>query len=158
MSNTSKSLFSLTKHNNGYFKSEKQAKYLLDMCQESNVFVSAGECYGNSYIQSFIMDEKGVVEIRKSTKKAETITWSRNPDHHEFLEQQAEIERRRIQAIWINKARALINRFDNNSTSILLKIIEGATQEELKKAAELYHKWNTKMRNLEAQVDKIEFG
>ena len=78
MSNISKSFASLVKFNNGLFKSEAQAKFLLDMVKEG-LNVSTGSVCNNSYMITYICDDKGVVRTEKHTfKTAKTVvTWER---------------------------------------------------------------------------------
>jgi len=73
--NLAVSFASLVKSNNGFFKSEKQAAFLLGKCQEVNVFYAGGNVYGNSFTLSYVCDEKGVVKVEKylpKTGKVET--------------------------------------------------------------------------------------
>lgn len=59
------SFASLVKSNNGLFKSEKQAAFLLSRYQEENTFHCAGNVYGNSYQVTYYCDAKGVVKVEK---------------------------------------------------------------------------------------------
>jgi hypothetical protein len=63
-----KSFASLVKYNNGLFKSEKQAKFLLSKCSEPNVyFTYPGEMYGNQYYFTYECDNTGVIKVEKHT-------------------------------------------------------------------------------------------
>jgi hypothetical protein len=79
MSNLAISFASLVKNNNGLFKSEKQAEFLLKMCQESMTFIAPGNVGRHGYCLYYICDEKGVVRIEKSlqSKGGVTVTWER---------------------------------------------------------------------------------
>lgn len=63
------SFASLVKVNNGFFKSEKQAAFLLSQCQEENVFYAGGSVYKNSYMMEYHCDAKGVVKVVKYLSK-----------------------------------------------------------------------------------------
>jgi len=73
-----RSFASLVKHNNGFFKSEKQARFLLSRCDEDNTYTTGGSVYGNSYNIFYKCDEKGVIEVVKSTTSGpDKTTWKR---------------------------------------------------------------------------------
>lgn len=75
MSNVAISFASIVKSNNGFFKSEAQAKFLISQCQEENTFFTGGNVYGNSFTLSYECDSKGVVKVEKylsTTGKTET--------------------------------------------------------------------------------------
>lgn len=79
MSNVAVSFASLVKSNNGMFKSEAQAKFLLSQCQEENTFFVGGQVYNNSYTLSYNCDSLGVVSVEKYLPKSgkTTTTWER---------------------------------------------------------------------------------
>lgn len=79
MSNVAVSFASLVKSNNGMFKSEAQAKFLLSQCQEENTFVCGGNVYNSSFTMFYICDIQGVVKVEKYTPKSgkTTTTWER---------------------------------------------------------------------------------
>lgn len=79
MSNVAVSFASLVKSNNGMFKSEAQAKFLLSQCQEENTFFVGGQVYNNSYTLSYNCDSMGVVSVEKYLPKSgkTTTTWER---------------------------------------------------------------------------------
>jgi len=79
MSNVAVSFASLVKSNNGMFKSEAQAKFLLSQCQEENTFVCSGNVYNNSFTMFYICDIQGVVKVEKYLPKSgkTTTTWER---------------------------------------------------------------------------------
>jgi len=79
MSNVAVSFAFLVKSNNGVFKSEAQAKFLLSQCQEENTFVCGGNVYNNSYTMFYICDIQGVVKVEKYLPKSgkTTTTWER---------------------------------------------------------------------------------
>lgn len=79
MNNIAVSFASLVKSNNGMFKSEAQAKFLLSQCQEENTFITSGTVYRNSFTLSYVCDAQGVVSVEKylpTTGKTVT-TWER---------------------------------------------------------------------------------
>lgn len=90
MSNVAISFASLVKSNNGSFKSEAQATFLLDQCQEVNVFTSTGSVYNSTFVLSYICDDKGVVKVEKFLPKTNRteVTWVRLSDE-EFKANQA---------------------------------------------------------------------
>lgn len=65
MSNFAASFASLVKFNNGFFKSEAQAKFLLSVCQEENTFITSGTVYRNSFTLFYTCDIQGVVKVEK---------------------------------------------------------------------------------------------
>lgn len=76
------SFASLVKSNNGFFKSEKQAAFLLSKCQDTNTFVCGGNVYNNSFTMFCICDSLGVVKVEKYTPKSgKTVTtWERQTE------------------------------------------------------------------------------
>lgn len=77
MSEIAKSFASLVKSNNGAFKSEKQAAFLLSQC-EGNSFTACASMYGNSYDNTYVCDSVGVVRVEHYTKATGTkIVWER---------------------------------------------------------------------------------
>lgn len=79
MNNVAVSFASLVKSNNGMFKSEAQAKFLLSQCQDVNVFTVGGNVYNNSFSLSYTCDNQGVVKVEKYLPKSgkTTTTWER---------------------------------------------------------------------------------
>ena len=79
MNNLAASFASLVKSNNGLFKSEKQAAFLLSVCQDAGTFYTGGQVYGNSYSLEYNCDDSGVVSVKKYLPKTGkiVITWSR---------------------------------------------------------------------------------
>lgn len=67
-----KSFYSLIKYNNGFFKSEKQAKFLLSHC-EDNLYSVSGLVYRNSYLDVFECDDRGVVKADRYTENGQKI-------------------------------------------------------------------------------------
>lgn len=82
MSNVAISFASLVKSNNGFFKSEAQASFLLSQCQEENVFFSSGEVYNNGFMIEYICDDKGVIKVVKTLSKSgkQEVTFERMSD------------------------------------------------------------------------------
>ena len=79
MDNLATSFASLVKSNNGLFKSEKQAAFLLSVCQDAGTFYTGGQVYGNSYSLQYNCDDAGVVSVEKYLTKTGKIglVWSR---------------------------------------------------------------------------------
>ena len=86
MTNLAKSLATLVKYNQGFFKSEKQAAYLLAATQGvlvvSNSF-SLGDEYNNKRAgigskTVYSLDDKGVVSVEKHNSKGTTTVFDRN--------------------------------------------------------------------------------
>jgi len=82
-----KSLFSLAKYNNGYFKSDKQRDFLLKMRNDGNAFIGGhNDIYGNSFFYVFHLDDLGVKKITRETKGGEktsgksVVTFERQSD------------------------------------------------------------------------------
>lgn len=72
-----KSVESLIKTNNGFFKSDKQAEFLISQLSKNNIFV--GSVYGNTFNITYVFDEKGIIKKEQyniKTSKTE-ITWER---------------------------------------------------------------------------------
>lgn len=80
MSNIQASLNSLIKYNNGYFKSEKQAKFLLSMLEDNNTFLSGFNGY--TMLIQYAFDDKGITlktKTSQTTGKTEEV-WGRKVD------------------------------------------------------------------------------
>ena len=82
MKNVSYSLAILVKNNNGMFKSQKQADFLIASCDNlagNTTFFAPSNCYGNDYADTYHLDQNGVVKVvRYATKSGSTkITWER---------------------------------------------------------------------------------
>lgn len=74
----------LVKSNNGLFKSEKQAKYLLAMASAypNGVFCSIGQIHGNSFCLEYHCDNEGVLKVVKYLVKTSksVVTWERSQE------------------------------------------------------------------------------
>lgn len=78
MNQVSKSLASLVKSNNGEFKSQSQADFLLSQRNSGDSILVSGEVRGNSFTLSYVLDSTGVVEVIKNTKvKGDVVTFTR---------------------------------------------------------------------------------
>ncbi len=74
------SFASLVKINNGFFKSEKQAQFLLSMIngQGGNSYITCGNVWGNSFNMEYFCDNKGVTKVTKYSKaKGTLVEWTR---------------------------------------------------------------------------------
>jgi len=86
MLNIQKSLATLVKYNGGFFKSEKQAKFLLDVTGGHFVVSNAinlGHEYQNKLVgqgasTSYTLDSKGVVLVERKNAKGLTVVFNRN--------------------------------------------------------------------------------
>lgn len=75
----SKSFASLVASNNGFFKSEVQASFLLSQCQDGNTYTTSGMVYNNSFTLMYHCDSQGVVSVEKYTNKTGLVTtWERH--------------------------------------------------------------------------------
>lgn len=73
-----KSVYSLAKYNNGFWKSARQAQYLMDRLKEEGGIIKAGAIYGNPYYNIAYWDGSGVLKITRQTNhNDEKITWER---------------------------------------------------------------------------------
>ena len=72
------SFASLVKSNNGFFKTEKQAEFLLPQCEYGS-FTVYGSIYNNSFQINYVCDDKGIVRTDKVTQCGGKIltTWER---------------------------------------------------------------------------------
>lgn len=76
-----KTLSNLLKTNKGFFKSEKQAKFLLHTITDFEV-VNYFDAYGNPARDHYYLDDQGVYKIERYTnKKGYVITWERGKIH-----------------------------------------------------------------------------
>lgn len=83
-----KSLWSLARTNDGRFKSEKQAKFLLSKTHNGE-FVNGGQMYNNPYTFIFDLDNEGVVTIhKKTTKNPMELVWERPATGKTSIQQQ----------------------------------------------------------------------
>lgn len=61
----SKSIFGLAKNNNGFFKSEKQAQFLISVLEERGGHIGQANSGYNQCSMFATWDEKGIIEITK---------------------------------------------------------------------------------------------
>lgn len=72
----------LLKTNKGYFKSEKQAKFILSIVADNEI-VNHFTTYGNVARDHYLLDDKGVYKIERYTdKKGYVTTWERGQVHN----------------------------------------------------------------------------
>ena len=74
MSNLIASFRSLVKNNNGMFKSEKQAIFLLNMCQEEKTFIHFDSNPKTTWNDMFYCDNKGIVKVIRTTSNGKINT------------------------------------------------------------------------------------
>lgn len=157
MNDITKSFFHLAKKNNGFFKSEAQAKFLLKHVDADGEFVGMGDSvYGNSVMFTFHVDETGVVKIEKQTKNKDEVYWERCSDE-EFQAIKARNEKRRDMVAWANKAGRMVMERKRTSTDRLIKLMadKPTGSAEMIKVIELFSKWESKMKRIEKMCDDI---
>jgi hypothetical protein len=71
------SVFSLAKSNNGFFKSTKQADFLISKINSLEGFVGTVTSGYNSCAIFAENDDKGITKITKSTKKGQVVMFER---------------------------------------------------------------------------------
>jgi len=101
MNTISQSFASLVKNNNGFFKSEKQAKTLLSVCNDS-VFIDGGIFFGGTWTKFYHCDDKGVVMVVHHTNtKGDVLEWERASEGVKTVQEVKEEKRinREIKAI-----------------------------------------------------------
>lgn len=93
MSNIQLSLNSLVKNNNGFFKSQKQADFLLSVLNDNNVFASVA--YGHTILITYHFDDKGITLKTKTSVKTNKTTeeWSRKVEGILSVEEQQIVKR-----------------------------------------------------------------
>ena len=64
-----KSIYTLAKYNNGYFKSPAQAQFLKGQLDRRMVSVASGEMYGNGYTDWAEYDDRGITRIWRHLSK-----------------------------------------------------------------------------------------
>ena len=69
MNNIQATLENLIKTNNGFFKSEKQAKFLLSELKKEYGNVFTASAFGNSVALTYAYDEKGITEKTNTSAK-----------------------------------------------------------------------------------------
>lgn len=76
------SIESLIATNNGLFKSEKQAQFLISKLNEDHGNIQVGSTYGNSFMVTYDFDEKGITKkTQYNYKTSRTIVlWERVVD------------------------------------------------------------------------------
>lgn len=126
MSNLAVSFASLVKSNNGMFKSEAQAKFLLSQCQEENTFFVGGQVYNNSYTLSYNCDSLGVVSVEKYLPKSgkTTTTWERQPVEQLRAKQAEDAARRERE---INREAASIAKFQARQDAFQVALVTAKT-------------------------------
>lgn len=154
-----KSFFSLIKTNNGYFKSEKQASFLLDHCGSDKVFITTDSMFNNSYNFFFECDDEGVVRVEKHTSKKIETYWERDPDHEGFMVRAAELEEekrhRKAVAQRFDRIRSIVNNWNARNTDCLIRMMGDKSGDELTKIVNVYTSIDNKMKKLDRLSDEI---
>ena len=93
MSKIKLSLNSLIKNNNGFFKSKKQADFLLSILNDGNVFSSVA--YGYTILSTYHFDDKGITLKTKTSVKTNKTTeeWGRKIEGILSAEEQQIVKR-----------------------------------------------------------------
>lgn len=76
----SKSIFGLAKSNNGFFKSEKQANFLISQMEQFGGCIGSANSGYNSCPIFASWDEKGITKIIKSSKNGDVIMFERKKE------------------------------------------------------------------------------
>ena len=79
MNNIQATLENLIKTNNGFFKSEKQAKFLISELKKECGNIFTASVFENSVVLTYKFDESGITEkLNMSIKKqSEQVVWNR---------------------------------------------------------------------------------
>ena len=79
MNNIQATLENLIKTNNGFFKSEKQAKFLISELKKEYGNIFTASAFGNNVVLTYNFDERGIVEkLNTSLKKhSQAVVWDR---------------------------------------------------------------------------------
>jgi len=79
-----KTLYGLKDYNDGKFKSEKQAKFILSKAHDldgEKFFSTQGSMYKNQFRIDFYLDDIGITRVEKTTNKGGTvIQWERSAE------------------------------------------------------------------------------
>jgi len=87
------SFASLVKTNNGFFKSDKQASFLLSQCRDGE-YSTSGHLHGNSYQLFYTCDDAGVTKVEKSTHaKGLVLQWERVEEGKTSIQTSKEFKR-----------------------------------------------------------------
>lgn len=85
------SLFNLVNYNQGKFKSEKQAKYFMDLYD--GLYSINKTHYNSSYSWDFSFNEEGIQLVTKTTVKGGTVIhWENTPEHLAMLDKKAKAQ------------------------------------------------------------------
>lgn len=112
------SFFSLVKNNNGFFKSEKQAAFIMKMTEGQ--YVTTQQLHFGEYdartrrntamiTWSVILDNQGVVKMEKTTSKGTQVYFERTQEYFDKLAAQ-----KAARMADIEKTKALRNEYLNN--------------------------------------------
>jgi len=165
MNNLNASFRSLVKNNNGFFKSEKQASFLLSKCDADNEFVIAESAFGNAYLDIFKCDNNGIYKVVRSAKKsADKVIWERDENiSKEDAANKAEdtkARKARIIAInsilskWLDKKWKLE---DGRCNAVCAFMANGANAEQLKSYDDKYVALIAKLEDRSKAIrDKME--
>lgn len=86
------SFATLVKNNNGLFKSEKQASFLISMCRDG-VFGTSSAFGYSSFNMYYYCDDNGIYKVEKSTpKKGIMLTWERREEGKVTVQDKKEIK------------------------------------------------------------------
>jgi hypothetical protein len=76
----SKSIFTLAKSNNGFFKSEKQSVFLISQLNQFGGFIGHADSGYNSCPLFASWDDKGITKIVKLSKKGDVLMFERKKE------------------------------------------------------------------------------
>lgn len=89
-----KSIESLIATNNGFFKSEKQANFLISQLEKEEGNIQVGSTYGNGFMITYFHDEKGITKKDQyNYKTSKTIVlWERVVDGVLSIQQEKKLK------------------------------------------------------------------
>ena len=163
MSNLTISFASLVKYNNGFFKSEKQANFLLSKCLDNVFYGESTQTYKNITRNEYRCDAQGVVSISKysQTKKTLTVTWER--------QEKSEFNIQLEKTLLLNKTNKKLNVLNARcaelvsvkrvlSDRIVKLVMKGMKAEELEntKVLRLLNKVNNRIEVLANRIEALQ--
>lgn len=167
----------LVKDNNGFFKSEKQAKFLLSRCtieSGQSVYVTSGH-HWQGFSLWYYCDDKGITKVVKNTRaKGDVITWERPEEGKVTVQEKREVRQitrnnnqliRRYGSIEAGKAALLAEENQMNESAIAMrqsriselkqKIEETRSILNLPECANIRHILESSILEYETELNKI---
>lgn len=99
-----KSIESLIATNNGFFKSEKQADFLISQLSKEDGNIQVGSTYGNGFMITYLFDDKGITKKEQYNYKTSktVVLWERVIEGKLSVQQEKELKKLKSK---LNKAR-----------------------------------------------------